>query len=70
MKVNWHSKILWTSLTALFVVFIQQVGAVFGWSFDSDKAQQVTAIINTVLTILATLGIVYDTTTTDEKGDK
>lgn len=69
MKVNWHSKILWTSLTALFVVFIQQVGAVLGWSFDSDKAQQLTGIINTVLTILATLGIVYDTTT-DEKGDK
>lgn len=69
MKVNWHSKILWTSLTALFVVFIQQVGAVFGWSFDNEKAQQLTGIINTVLTILATLGIVYDTTT-DEKGDK
>lgn len=67
MKVNWHSKILWTSLTALFVVFIQQVGAVFGWSFDSEKAQQLTGIINTVLTILATLGIVYDTTT-ENKG--
>ncbi|ODJ71973.1 phage holin [Brochothrix thermosphacta] len=69
MKVNWHSKILWTSLTALFVVFIQQIAAVFGLSFDSEKAQQLTGIINTVLTILATLGIVYDTTT-DEKGDK
>ena len=68
MKVNWHSKILWTSLSALFVVFIQQVGAVFGWSFDSEKAQQLTGIINTVLTILATLGIVYDTTT-ENKGE-
>ncbi len=68
MKVNWHSKILWTSLSALFVVFIQQVGAVFGWSFDSEKAQQLTGIINTVLTILATLGIVYDTTN-DKKGE-
>ena len=69
MKINWHSKILWTSLTALFVVFIQQIAAVFGWSFDSEKAQQLTGIINTVLTILATLGIVYDTTTTEDKGE-
>lgn len=69
MKVNWHSKILWTSLTALFVVFIQQIAAVFGWSFDSEKAQQLTGIINTILTILATLGIVYDTTTTEDKGE-
>ena len=69
MKVNWHSKILWTSLTALFVVFIQQIAAVFGFSFDSEKAQQLTGIINTVLTILATLGIVYDTTTTENKGE-
>ena len=69
MKVNWQSKILWTSLTALFVVFIQQIAAVFGFSFDSEKAQQLTGIINTVLTILATLGIVYDTTTTENKGE-
>ncbi|MGO2564142.1 MAG: phage holin [Brochothrix thermosphacta] len=68
MKINWHSKILWTSLTALFVVFIQQIAAVFGWSFDNEKAQQLTGIINTVLTILATLGIVYDTTT-ENKGE-
>ncbi|SPP28395.1 Holin, phage phi LC3 family protein (fragment) [Brochothrix thermosphacta] len=44
------------------------MGAVFGWSFDSEKAQQLTGIINTVLTILATLGIVYDTTT-ENKGE-
>ena len=68
MKINWHSKILWISLTALFVVFIQQIAAVFGWSFDSEKAQQLTGIINTVLTILATLGIVYDPTT-ENKGE-
>lgn len=69
MKVNWHSKILWTSLTALFVVFIQQIAAVFGLSFDSEKAQQLTGISNTVLSILAMLGIVYDTTIKDKKGE-
>ena len=64
-KVNWHSKVLWTSLTALFIVLIQQVAKVFNIEFSTDMASQIQGIVNTVLTILGLVGVIYDTT----KGD-
>lgn len=64
-KVDWHSKVLWTSLTALVIVLVQQVAKVFGVEFSNDLASQVQGIVNTVLTILGLVGVVYDTT----KGD-
>lgn len=64
-KVNWHSKVLWTSLSALLIVLFQQVAKVFGLEFSNDMAGQIQGIINSVLTILGLVGVVYDTT----KGD-
>jgi len=66
-KVDWHSKVLWTSLTALFIVLVQQVAKVFGVEFSNDLASQVQGIVNTVLTILGLVGVVYDTTKGDLK---
>lgn len=51
-KVDWHSKVLWTSLTALVIVLVQQVAKVFGIEFSNDLASQVQGIVNTVLTIM------------------
>jgi len=64
-KVDWHSKVLWTSLTALVIVLVQQVAKVFGIEFSNDMAGQIQGIVNTVLTILGLVGVIYDTT----KGD-
>ncbi|WDC91695.1 phage holin [Latilactobacillus curvatus] len=66
-KVDWHSKVLWTSLTALLIVLVQQVAKVFGVEFSNDLASQVQGIVNTVLTILGLIGVVYDTTKGDPK---
>lgn len=66
-KVDWHSKVLWTSLTALLIVLVQQVAKVFGFEFSTDLASQVQGIVNTVLTILGLVGVVYDTTKGDSK---
>ncbi|MCM6843949.1 phage holin family protein [Latilactobacillus curvatus] len=66
-KVDWHSKVLWTSLTALVIVLVQQVAKVFGIEFSNDLASQVQGIVNTALTILGLIGVVYDTTKGDSK---
>lgn len=66
-KVDWHSKVLWTSMTALVIVLVQQVAKVFGVEFSNDLANQVQGIVNTVLTILGLIGVVYDTTKGDSK---
>ncbi|WCZ54919.1 holin [Latilactobacillus phage TMW 1.706 P2] len=58
---------LWTSLTALVIVLVQQVAKVFGIEFSNDLANQVQGIVNTVLTILGLIGVVYDTTKGDLK---
>ena len=66
-KVDWHSKVLWTSMTALVIVLVQQVAKVFGIEFSNDLASQVQGIVNTALTILGLIGVVYDTTKGDLK---
>ena len=66
-KVDWHSKVLWTSLTALLIVLVQQVAKVFGIEFSNDLANQVQGIVNTVLTILGLIGVIYDTTKGESK---
>lgn len=66
-KVDWHSKVLWTSMTALVIVLVQQVAKVFGVEFSNDLASQVQGIVNTALTILGLVGVVYDTTKGDLK---
>lgn len=66
-KVDWHSKVLWTSMTALVIVLVQQVAKVFRVEFSNDLASQVQGIVNTALTILGLVGVVYDTTKGDLK---
>ena len=65
MKINWkvrmQHKQFWVALIALLIVLANQVAGIFNVdiTFYND---QVTAITETVLSILALLGIIIDPT--------
>ena len=66
MKINWKVRLkhkgFWVSLIALLLVLANQVGAVFGLDLTIYN-NQVTAITESVLAVLALLGIIIDPTT-------
>lgn len=66
MKINWkvrlQKKTFWASLIALLLVLANQVAEVFGYDITIYN-DQITAISETVLGILALLGIIIDPTT-------
>jgi len=68
-KVRIKNKSFWLALIPAFILLIQQVGAIFGISFDFTNLQyQLLDIVNTIFVLLAVLGIVVDHTT-DGIGD-
>ena len=66
MKINWkvrmQHKAFWVSLISLLIVLANQVAGIFNVDITIYNAQ-VTAITETVLGILALLGIIIDPTT-------
>ena len=66
MKINWKIRLqhkqFWMSLIALLIVLANQIAGIFNVdiTFYND---QVTAISETVLSILALVGIIVDPTT-------
>ena len=66
MKINWKVRLkhkgFWVSLIALLLVLFNQVGAIFGLDLTIYN-NQVTAITESVLAVLALLGIIIDPTT-------
>ena len=66
MKINWkvrmQHKQFWVALIALFIVLANQIAGIFGVDITIYNSQ-VTAITETVLSILALLGIIIDPTT-------
>lgn len=66
MKINWkvrlQKKSFWVSLIALLLVLANQVAQIFGYDITVYN-DQVTAVSETVLSILALLGIIIDPTT-------
>lgn len=66
MKINWkvrmQHKQFWVSLIALLIVLANQIAGIFNVDITIYN-DQVTAISETVLSILALLGIVIDPTT-------
>ena len=66
MKINWkvrmQHKQFWVALIALFIVLANQIAGIFGVDITIYN-DQVTAITETVLSILALLGIIIDPTT-------
>ena len=68
MSINWKvrikNKAFWLALIPADLLLVQQVYAVFGVQLDFGELQsQLVAIVGTVFTLLAILGIVVDPTT-------
>lgn len=68
MSINWKvrikNKAFWVALIPALLLLIQQVCAVVGVQLDfGDLQAQLVAIVGTVFTLLAILGIVADPTT-------
>lgn len=68
MSINWRvrikNKTFWVVLIPALLLLVQQVCAVFGVQLDfGDLQAQLVAIVGTVFTLLAILGIVADPTT-------
>ena len=68
MSINWKvrakNKAFWVAIIPAALLLVQQVCAVFGVQLDLTALQaQLVAIVGTVFTLLAILGIVADPTT-------
>lgn len=68
MSINWkvraRNKAFWVALIPALLLLIQQVCGIFGVALDFGELQaQLVAIVGTVFTLLAILGIVADPTT-------
>ncbi|MDM5232356.1 phage holin [Lysinibacillus pakistanensis] len=71
MKINWkirlqHKPFL-LALFSLILLLAQQVAAIFGYDLTSAMSEQLTSILNTVLSILVLMGVVIDPTTRGTK---
>lgn len=66
MKINWKVRLqhkqFWVSLIALLLVLVNQIAGIFNVDITIYNAQ-ITAISETVLSILGLLGIIIDPTT-------
>ena len=68
MNINWKvrikNKAFWVAIIPAALLLVQQVAGLFGVALDFGELQgQMTAIVGTVFTLLAILGIVADPTT-------
>ena len=68
MNINWRvrikNKAFWVAIIPAALLLVQQVCAVVGVQLDFGELQaQLVAIVGTVFTLLAILGIVADPTT-------
>ena len=68
MGINWKVRIrnkwFWMTAIPLFLLLVQQVAAVFGFTLDFEILQsQILAIVETVFLILGLLGVAVDMTT-------
>nr|WP_297172537.1 phage holin [uncultured Agathobaculum sp.] len=68
MKINWivriKNKTFWLTLVPAVLLLVQSVLTPFGYQWDfGGLDEQLAAIINTIFTVLAILGIVVDPTT-------
>ena len=68
MGINWKvrikNKTFWLTMIPAVLLLVQQIACLFGLSMDFSNIQnQLVAIICTVFSILAILGIIVDPTT-------
>lgn len=67
-NINWlvraKNKAFWVALIPAFLLLIQVVAAVFGYSLDlGDLGNKLLDVVNALFAVLAILGIVTDPTT-------
>ncbi|KRM33390.1 hypothetical protein FC83_GL002959 [Agrilactobacillus composti DSM 18527 = JCM 14202] len=60
----------WLSVTSLFLVLLQQILKLFGIGLSEVLTHQITDIINTLLALAGSLGLIYDTSITDRRQTK
>ena len=68
MNINWKARIknktFWLALIPAVLLLVKQVCAIFGVQLDFSELQSLlVAIVGTVFTLLAIMGIVVDPTT-------
>ena len=67
MRINWKIRFMHKpfvlALFSLLLLLAQQVGVMFGYDLTSGMSEQLTNILNTVLSILVLMGVVVDPTT-------
>lgn len=74
MQIDWKARIknkaFWLALIPAVLLLASQIAGVFGYTLDFNAlSEQLIAIVGTVFTLLAILGIVIDPTS-DGIGDK
>ena len=68
MKINWTVRIknknFWLTIVPAFLLFVQAVADVFGFTLDlGELGNNLLDVVNSAFTVLAILGIVTDPTT-------
>lgn len=66
--INWRvrirNKAFWVAIIPAFLVLIQVVAAVFGYTLDlGELGNKLIAVVNAVFVVLSILGVVNDPTT-------
>jgi len=71
MKINWRIRLqhkpFLLALFSLILLLAQQVAAIFGYDLTGAMSEQLTSILNIVLSILVLMGVVVDPTTRGTK---
>lgn len=65
LTIKNQTKTWWLSMASLVLVLGQQVGHLFGWEITSDEINQIMAIVNTLLVMAGSLGLITDTSKSD-----
>lgn len=68
MGINWKVRIknknFWISIIPAFILLVQAVAAVFGFTLDlGDLGNKLLVVVNAAFSVLTILGIVNDPTT-------
>ena len=71
MRINWKVRFMLkpflVAFFSLLFLLAQQVGAIFGYELTSIMSEQLSTVLNTVLSILVLMGVVVDPTTSGIK---
>ncbi|MGE7113853.1 phage holin [Lysinibacillus sp. NPDC047702] len=71
MKINWRIRLqhkpFLLALFSLILLLAQQVATILGYDLTGAMSEQLTSILNIVLSILVLMGVVVDPTTRGTK---